>query len=250
MTHLLTNPPTAPTTRPAAANLRQRVVQAALPACTGAVVLLLLLVSVLPAQGLQPAIDETESATSTGAQQLEVSPEALAAPSARDDFTVTSRAEMLRQKYSRLELSYSTTWTGPIRWPFPVAVPISDGFGPRPAPCNGCSTYHTAIDFDPGAGAAIYAIADGVVREHVDGPGAWGNYVIIDHQINGQTVTSSYAHMQRGSSSLVAGQTVKVGDLVGLVGATGQVTGAHLHFELEVGGELMDPFAWLSQNAG
>ncbi|MBX3309358.1 MAG: M23 family metallopeptidase [Cryobacterium sp.] len=173
--------------------------------------------------------------------------EAPDAAVARDGYGVTSRAELLRQQYT---LSYTTTWSGPIRWPFPVPVRISDGFGPRAAPCEGCSTYHTAVDFVPGTAQPIYAIADGVVREHVDGAGSWGNYVILEHQINGQTVVSSYAHMQRGSSPLVPGETVQVGDFIGLVGATGQVTGAHLHFELEVASQLVDPFAWLTANAG
>lgn len=211
---------------------------------------MLLLISVLPTRGPQAAVARPATTTSTETQQLKVGSEALSGPVSRDGYSVTSYAEMLRLRYSRPSLSYSTSWTGPIRWPFPIAVPISDGFGQRPVRCPGCSTYHTALDFDPGAGAPIYAVADGVVREHVDGRGGWGNYVIIEHQIDGQTVLSSYAHMQRGSSPLVAGETVRVGDFVGLVGATGLVTGAHLHFELDVDGQKVDPFAWLSQNAG
>jgi len=166
---------------------------------------------------------------------------------ARDGYQVTSRAEVLRQTYSR---TYTTTWTGSIRWPFPVTVPISSGFGSRPAPCRGCSTDHRAVDFAPGGGVPIYAIASGVVKEHVDGNGSWGNYVIIEHRIGGQTITSSYAHMQRGSSPLAAGDPIAVGEFIGLVGATGQVTGKHLHLELKVDGVKVDPFLWLSANAG
>lgn len=236
--------------RATGATLRQRVLRAALPTCASAILLMFVLVSALPPRGLQAAIAVPATAPPTEVQQLEVSAAAPSEPVVRDSFSVTSYAEMLRLRYSRLSLSYSTNWTGPIRWPFPTAVPITDGFGQRPVRCPGCSTYHTALDFDAGAGAPIYAIADGVVREHVDGWGSWGNYVIIEHQIDGQTVLSSYAHMQRGSSPLVAGETVRVGDFIGLVGATGQVTGAHLHFELDVDGQKVDPFAWLSQNAG
>lgn len=180
-------------------------------------------------------------------QALVVEPSDAGVPSARDAYEVTTKAELLRQRYT---LTYSTTWTGAIRWPFPTTVPITDGFGSRAAPCAGCSTYHTALDFAPGAGEPIYAIADGVVREHVDGNGSWGNYVIIEHQIDGQTVVSSYAHMQRGSSPLQAGDTISVGDYIGLVGATGQVTGNHLHLEIDVNGVSVDPFAWLTENAG
>lgn len=234
----------------ARADLRERVMKAVLSMATGALVLMFFLASALPAPNPQAAVAKPVTGRSTEVQQLEVSAESPSEPLARDDFSVTSYAEMLRQRYSRSGLSYSTSWTGPIRWPFPTPVPITDGFGQRPVRCSGCSTFHTALDFDAGSGAPIYAIADGIVREHVDGSGSWGNYVIIEHQINGQTVLSSYAHMQRGSSPLVAGETVSVGDFVGLVGATGQVTGAHLHFELDVEGLKVDPFAWLSQNAG
>jgi murein DD-endopeptidase MepM/ murein hydrolase activator NlpD len=180
-------------------------------------------------------------------QAMAVETHDLDAVGGRDGYSISSRAELLRQQYT---LTYTTSWTGPIRWPFPEPVRISDGFGYRPAPCGGCSTYHTAVDFDPGAGVPIYAIADGVVREHVDGRGSWGNYVVIEHQINGQIVVSSYAHMQRGTSPLEAGQTIKVGDYIGLVGATGQVTGAHLHLEIAVNGASVDPYEWLRANAG
>lgn len=167
---------------------------------------------------------------------------------ARDNFEIKSWAQVLRDKYSRGNHSYSVFWTGPIRWPFPYEVPITDGFGPRPAPCAGCSTYHYAIDLVPGAGTPIYSIADGVVIDHVDGHGSWGNYVRIQHMIDGRTVISSYAHMQTGSSPLAIGDTIKVGEFVGLVGATGQVTAPHLHLEIEDNGVRVDPFVWLTQN--
>lgn len=210
-------------------------------------VALFLLAAALPASSGLSAIAVTSAPIAEEAQSFVNLSDEPGSTVSRESYGITTRAELLRQQYT---LSYTTTWSGPIRWPFPVSVRVSDGFGYRPAPCGGCSTYHTAVDFDPGAAQPIYAIADGVVREHVDGSGSWGNYVILEHQINGQTVVSSYAHMQRGSSPLVAGEMVKVGDFIGLVGATGQVTGAHLHFELEVADQLVDPFAWLRANAG
>jgi murein DD-endopeptidase MepM/ murein hydrolase activator NlpD len=166
----------------------------------------------------------------------------------RDGFEIKSWAQVLRDKYSRGNFAYSVYWTGPVRWPFPYEVPITDGFGPRPAPCGGCSTFHYAIDLVPGAGTPIYAIADGVVIDHVDGFGSWGNYVRIQHSIGGRTVITSYAHMQTGSSPLAIGDRIAVGDFVGLVGATGQVTAPHLHLEIEDDGVRVDPFIWLTQN--
>ena len=85
----------------------------------------------------------------------------------------------------------------------------------------------------------------------MDGSGSWGNYVILQHVVDGQTVYSGYAHMQSGSSPMVVGQEVKVGDFVGLVGSTGQATGAHLHFtiSLEEPMHYVDPFTWLKAHA-
>ncbi|WP_258046279.1 M23 family metallopeptidase [Leifsonia shinshuensis] len=126
-------------------------------------------------------------------------------------------------------------------------MPISDGFGYRVAPCSGCSSYHEGIDMNPGAGSPIQAIADGVVREVGNPSGSLGVYAIIDHQIDGETVSSLYAHMAYGSLALRVGQTVKVRQLVGLVGSTGASTGAHLHLGISVNGTPVDPFAWLTQ---
>jgi murein DD-endopeptidase MepM/ murein hydrolase activator NlpD len=209
----------------------------------------------LPANALgvydAAAADEAELASAVEVEGQEVDIEgtdAAALGTGRDGFEVKSWAQVLRDKYSRGNFAYSVYWTGPIRWPFPYEVPITDGFGPRAAPCAGCSTYHYAIDLVPGAGTPIYAIADGVVLDHVDGHGSWGNYVRIQHTIGGRTVISSYAHMQTGSSPLAIGDKIAVGDFVGLVGATGQVTAPHLHLEIEDDGVRVDPFIWLTQN--
>ncbi len=168
---------------------------------------------------------------------------------ARDEYTVTSWAEMLRLQYGTRNYAYELgDPNGPIRWPFPYAVPISSGFGERAAPCRGCSSMHMGVDFTPGVGTPIYAIADGVVTTSLADQWGFGTHVIITHSINGQTVTSTYAHMQAGSTALVNGQQVKVGDFIGTVGMTGTATGNHLHFEISVAGTTVDPFAWLQAN--
>lgn len=205
----------------------------------------------VPANAFDTGPDEAPLADSLAldAQTAEVDP-TLASFAERDAWTVTSWAEMLRLRYGNRSFDY-TVGTGPIRWPFPYAVPISSGFGDRAAPCRGCSTTHSGIDFNPGYGAAIFAIADGVVYEHSEGGSSWGNFVVIKHQIDGQTVYSGYAHMQSGSSPLAAGDEIKVGDFVGLVGATGQATGAHLHFTIAIGDptHYVDPYTYLKRYA-
>jgi murein DD-endopeptidase MepM/ murein hydrolase activator NlpD len=136
-----------------------------------------------------------------------------------------------------------------VRWPLDNVGSVSDGFGPRLSPCAGCSSQHMGTDFVPGLGAQIYAIAAGTVSVSTHS-GGYGQHVFIDHVINGQSVRSLYAHLQAGSSPLFAGQHVEAGAFVGLVGTTGAVTGPHLHHEILVNGSNVDPYAWLSANAG
>lgn len=166
----------------------------------------------------------------------------------RESWSVTSYAEVLRSRYGSRNFSYSTAGIGNIRWPFPSAVPISSGFGDRVAPCRYCSSNHRGLDFTPGNGAPIFAIASGVVVAAEFGRG-YGQYVYIEHEINGQNVLSVYAHMQRGSSPLEVGDQIQVGDFIGLVGNTGTSTGPHLHLEIRINDEYVDPFAWLKENA-
>lgn len=175
----------------------------------------------------------------------------------RDGYKVTApKPEPVAPAAAAAPLSLAATSypriasTGTVRWPFPGPVPISDGFGPRISPCSGCSSMHQGADFLPGEGAPIYAIADGVVTTHEDGSGGFGHYVIITHQIGGQSVASTYAHMQHGSSPLTTGQKVRIGDFIGTVGRTGATTGPHLHLEIAVAGTPIDPVAWLTANAG
>jgi murein DD-endopeptidase MepM/ murein hydrolase activator NlpD len=197
-----------------------------------------------------PASAETRAGIEArpAAQELAVGADVAASSTARDAFTATTFAETLRDQFSSAASTY-TVGTGAIRWPFPRAVTITDGFGYRVSPCAGCSSNHQGTDFTPGAGAPIFAIADGIVTTHEDGSGGFGNFVVLTHRINGQTITSTYAHMQTGSSPLQPGQTIRVGEFIGLVGSTGASVGAHLHLEIAVDGTKIDPYAWLQANA-
>ncbi|WP_082569274.1 M23 family metallopeptidase [Microbacterium sp. Root180] len=132
-----------------------------------------------------------------------------------------------------------------IQWPFVVGVTMSYGFGMRDG------KLHKGIDFTPGAGSPIQAIADGTVRVASEAGGDYGVHVIIDHVIDGQLISSHYAHMQYGSLQVVAGQKVTVGTVLGHTGNTGRSYGAHTHFELLVNGTVpIDPMPWLREHAG
>jgi len=152
----------------------------------------------------------------------------------------------------RGSLLYTPNPNGTIQWPFTRYVPIASGFGPRAAPCGGCSSFHDGIDMLPGGGTPIGAIAPGVVTivgQDSGGYASYGTRVVISHVINGQRVESLYAHMIAGSPTVRVGQTVTVGQIIGLVGSTGASTGAHLHLGISLDGAFIDPYAWLIANA-
>jgi murein DD-endopeptidase MepM/ murein hydrolase activator NlpD len=150
---------------------------------------------------------------------------AVEAAAARDDFTI---------------VSYSV-----VQWPLPVGTGITSFFGFRS--CEGCSSMHTGIDFTPGAGVPIEAIADGVVVESPLSDGSLGVHLTIEHNVDGVVYRSGYAHLQSGSMTVSVGDTVKRGQVIGLVGNTGQSMGPHLHFMImEADGTLINPLPWLN----
>ncbi len=220
-----------------------------LGAMTGAAALLVS--TSLPANAFFTASAvEPVTPQSVQVQSLKVETGATLPVPVRDAYTVVSLVQQIKIAYGPRSYSYTNNPLGTIQWPFPVPVPITSGFGDRQvANCGYCSTFHEGLDFTPGAGVAIQAIADGVVSLVKDDRGGLGNHVIIDHVIHGQKVQSVYAHMLTGSVKLVVGQSVKVTDEVGQVGSTGASTGAHLHLEIHVDGIPIDPFAWLKANA-
>lgn len=134
----------------------------------------------------------------------------------------------------------------------PVGSPeVSSGYGWRTPPCKGCSADHQGVDFVPGNGEPVYAISDGMVVDMGSGSG-YGNYVVLKHLIGNtdgviEEWTSLYAHMQNNSfpEQMIIGSVVKTGEQIGKVGNTGVSTGPHLHFELKINGENVDPLPLL-----
>jgi hypothetical protein len=101
-------------------------------------------------------------------------------------------------------------------------------------------SFHSGLDFCGGEGLPISAPADGVVI--FAGPlSVRGNATIIDH---GWGVYSGFWH--QSEIKVTVGQTVKKGDVIGLVGGTGRVTGAHQHWEVWVNGIQVNPMEWLN----
>jgi murein DD-endopeptidase MepM/ murein hydrolase activator NlpD len=142
---------------------------------------------------------------------------------------------------------YTITVFSVVQAPAPAGTGILSAFGNRGASCEGCSSFHSGADFALPAGSPVLAIADGVVSE-VGPDGSLGTYVKVEHVIDGQTVTSTYAHMVSGSMPLAIGDVVSRGTQLGLVGMTGAATAPHLHFEIRLGGPFgtaVNPLPWL-----
>ena len=204
----------------------------------------------VPANAFFVDTDERTVAKKAAASQTFVAGAAAEDAASRDGYSVTEKKIVPVSEYASTSSStFSNDVAGTVQWPFATGVPISSGFGARHVSnCGFCSTFHNGLDFVPGAGSPIQAIADGTVSA-VSGPGgAFGNHVEIEHVIGGQKVTSTYSHMQTGSVQVSVGEQVTVGQLVGKVGSTGNSTGAHLHFEIHLGGVPVDPYPWLTAN--
>ena len=202
----------------------------------------------LPGNSASALSAQIPTQSSSEVQGLAVAGTALDAAPTRDSYTVVNTIQPSRLQLGNQNFEYTNDVNGTIQWPFPAPVPISSGFGGRVSPCSGCSSFHEGVDFVPGSGTPIGAVANGTVT-FAAYDSSFGYHVIVDHNINGQKVQSLYAHMLAGSIKVVVGQQVAVTQEIGQVGSTGHSTGAHLHLEIHLDGTPVDPFAWLKANA-
>ena len=119
----------------------------------------------------------------------------------------------------------------------PVKNPIIvSGFGMRYHPVYKILKMHTGIDIIGKHGTPIYATADGVVCDDMEGYSGYGIMVVINHGRGYKTV---YAHLSK--KIVKVGQKIKRGDKIGYMGATGLATGTHLHYEVFKNGALVNP---------
>ena len=124
--------------------------------------------------------------------------------------------------------------TLPDLWPTDGGV-ISSYYGGRTGPING------GFDWHPGLDTPVYAAAMGTV-DMAGWNGGYGQFVKIRH---GNGYESAYGHMS--GIAVSAGQQVRKGEIIGFVGSTGYSTGPHLHFEVFVDGENIDPLYMLKK---
>jgi murein DD-endopeptidase MepM/ murein hydrolase activator NlpD len=131
------------------------------------------------------------------------------------------------------------TIAAPSLWP--VIGPITSSFGQREDPIlgNGEGEFHTGVDISSPIGTPVRASADGIVKSAAMENG-YGREVVIDH---GHNVETCYAHMS--GFTVLAGQTVVRGQVIGYVGVSGRTTGAHLHYEVRIRNTPVNPHKYL-----
>jgi murein DD-endopeptidase MepM/ murein hydrolase activator NlpD len=131
----------------------------------------------------------------------------------------------------------------------PSAEPVhgtnfTSGYGVRSDPFRGRAAMHAGIDLAGAIGTPIYATADGVVGRSEWNSGGYGNLVEIDH---GHGIQTRYGHLSK--SMVAAGQKVKRGDLIALMGSTGRSTGSHLHYEVRIDGKAVNPVPFMQSTS-
>ena len=154
---------------------------------------------------------------------------------------INEKVEALRREEERklLEEANRVRGTGELKWPLASGGPITSGFGTRLHPVFKVYRFHSGIDIGVSHGTSILAADRGTVITS-EYNSSYGNYVVISH---GNGMTTLYAHMS--SRKVSAGDVVSTGQVIGLVGSTGVSTGPHLHFEVSVNGQKVNPERYL-----
>ena len=199
----------------------------------------------LAIQSLDAAQTDTPAAAAARALLVKMKTDAVLA---QIEQAVWDQSAVL-QTVSLAPIDPELSASGKLLWPIPNAV-VSQGFGPTSfvfeAGYAGYAHFHTGIDLAVPLGTPVFAAADGVVVQAgpmTDGSGdlvGYGNYVIVGHADGLRTL---YAHLM--TWAVEPKETVKRGQLIGLVGSTGNSTGPHTHFEVRVDNTPVDPDQFL-----
>ena len=137
-----------------------------------------------------------------------------------------------------LETANQQVHTTPSLKPLNVGF-VSSRFGWRMDPITGRRTMHRGVDFSARMGTPVQVTADGVVTFS----GVWQTYGNVVEVSHGNGFVTRYCHLQRRLAE--KGQRVTRGDIIGRVGSTGRSTFSHLHYEIEQGGERIDPLRFV-----
>ena len=199
----------------------------------------------IPASAQQSLTDDVSSA-STAAADVSLDAGLTAVPDSHDIpgqladrsvvISVNRAADLVGRPLNLI--SYIRTSEGAQSLPSgpPLANGVmTSGFGNRRHPVLGSWRHHAGVDLASPYGSEIRATADGVVTKAARN-GGYGLYVALTHSGG---VETSYGHMSRLNVS--AGQSVRRGQVIGYVGATGLATGPHVHYEVRVNGKPVNP---------
>jgi murein DD-endopeptidase MepM/ murein hydrolase activator NlpD len=141
---------------------------------------------------------------------------------------------VLEQKFvAQSQLLSSTPSIAPVRGI------LTDGFGGRSDPFTGEPGQHNAVDISSAIGQPVRAPADGIVIK-AEWANGYGNVIYISH---GYGYSTRYGHLS--SFNARPGQRVKRGDIIGFVGTTGRSTGPHLHYEVRVNNNPVNPLEYI-----
>ncbi len=165
-------------------------------------------------------------------ERIDELPQNLVTPDPKTAKQIAEDSELLRKARARLE-KQAFYASGFIR---PAAGPISAKFGNSRVLNGEPTAFHAGLDIGANEGTPARASADGVVVLTKPDMVLSGQTVMIDH---GYGLKSTYIHLSK--IGVTEGQQVKQGDVIGAAGATGRVTGAHLHFGLSWFDERLDP---------
>ncbi|MGL5858157.1 MAG: M23 family metallopeptidase [Angustibacter sp.] len=122
-------------------------------------------------------------------------------------------------------------------WTKPAIGPVTSEFGLRDNPVTGVRRLHAGTDIGAACDAPIYAAADGTVVSAGPATG-YGNLILVDH---GDGAVTAYAHMYGNGLLTTAGTSVRSGQQIARVGSYGNSTGCHLHYEVRIAGQPVDP---------
>jgi murein DD-endopeptidase MepM/ murein hydrolase activator NlpD len=119
---------------------------------------------------------------------------------------------------------------------------LLSGYGKRDDPFAGEQIFHTGVDISAAMGTPVRVTADGIVVS-AEWFGGYGKLIIVDH---GHGMRTYYAHLSR--MDVLPGQEVRLGQIIAATGATGRVTAPHLHYEVRIGGNAVNPHTYLDHS--
>jgi len=139
-----------------------------------------------------------------------------------------------KKKAARKTTQSLADWAAGFTWP--VTGPISGVFGSQRILNGEPKRPHSGVDVAAAKGTPVHAPAAGIVRLAEEGMYFEGGLILLDH---GHWLESAFLHLSK--IDVKPGQHIEKGDIIGQVGATGRVTGPHLHWSMKWSGRLVDP---------